>query len=144
MPYCFSGSSIKFQGHTGWKIDDLNPIWVRLLGRSQLSNPSDLPCYWSHGLKNQQFESNSSKITRPVAAIKSLRFALFHKYWSNTCEICTGVKQYTFHWVISSELVQKQCVFNSLIIHHLIMTNCISYGNIFAILVPKCIDIAPL
>ena len=27
-----------------WKIDDLNPIWVRLLGRSQLSNSSDLPC----------------------------------------------------------------------------------------------------
>ena len=37
-------SSIKFQGHTGWKIDDLSPVWVRLLGRSQLSNPSDLPC----------------------------------------------------------------------------------------------------
>ena len=46
MPYCFLGSSIKCQGHTGWKIDDLNPIWVRLLGRSQLSNPSDLPCLW--------------------------------------------------------------------------------------------------
>ena len=45
VPDCFSGSSIKFQGHTGWKIDDLNPIWVRLLGRSQLWNPSDLPCY---------------------------------------------------------------------------------------------------
>ena len=44
MSYCFFGSSIKFQGHKGWKIDDLNPIWVRLLGRSQLSNPSDLPC----------------------------------------------------------------------------------------------------
>ena len=44
VPYCFFGSSIKFQGHTGWKIDDLNPIWVRLLGRLQLSNPSDLPC----------------------------------------------------------------------------------------------------
>ena len=29
----------------GRKIDDLNPIWVRLLGRSQLSNPSDLPCW---------------------------------------------------------------------------------------------------
>ena len=42
MPYCFSRSSIKFQGHTGWKIDDLNPIWVRLLGRSQLWNPSDM------------------------------------------------------------------------------------------------------
>ena len=28
----------------GWKINDFNPIWVRLLGRSQLSNPSDLPC----------------------------------------------------------------------------------------------------
>ena len=44
VPYCFFRSSIKFQGHRGWKIDDLNPFWVRLLGRSQLSNPSDLPC----------------------------------------------------------------------------------------------------
>ena len=35
---CFSMSSIKFQGYTGRKIDDLNPIWVRLLDRSQLSN----------------------------------------------------------------------------------------------------------
>ena len=42
VPY---SSSIKFQGHTGWKIDDLNPIWVRILGQSQLSNPPDLPCY---------------------------------------------------------------------------------------------------
>ena len=35
-------SSIKFEGHMGWKICDLNPILVRLLGLSQLSNPSDL------------------------------------------------------------------------------------------------------
>ena len=47
VSYCFWRSSVKFQGHTGWKIDDLDPIWVRLLGRSQLSNPSDLPCYYS-------------------------------------------------------------------------------------------------
>ena len=33
----------------------------------------------SHGLKNRWFGSNLSKITRPVTAIKSLRFALF--YW---------------------------------------------------------------
>ena len=44
MPYCFPRSPMKFQGHTGWKIDDLDQIWARLLGRSQLSNPSDLPC----------------------------------------------------------------------------------------------------
>ena len=44
VPYCFPRSSIKFQGQTGWKIDDLDQIWARLLGRSQLSNPSDLPC----------------------------------------------------------------------------------------------------
>ena len=48
VPYNFSGSSIKFWGHTGWKIDVSNPILVRLLGRSQLSNPSDLPCLQSH------------------------------------------------------------------------------------------------
>ena len=51
MPYYFSGSSIKVQGHTGWKTEDLNPIWVRLLGRSQLSNPSDLPCWEQHFMK---------------------------------------------------------------------------------------------
>ena len=43
VPYSFSRSFIKFQGHTGWLIDDFNPIWVRLLSQSQLSNPSDLP-----------------------------------------------------------------------------------------------------
>ena len=34
VPYCFSRSSIKFQGHTVRKIDDLNPILEILLGRS--------------------------------------------------------------------------------------------------------------
>ena len=43
VPYYFFRSSIKFQGHKGWKSDNLNLIWVRLLRRSQLSNPSDLP-----------------------------------------------------------------------------------------------------
>ena len=42
--YCLSRSSIKFQVHAGWKIDDLNSILVRLLGWLQLSSPSDLPC----------------------------------------------------------------------------------------------------
>ena len=45
VPYHFSRSYIKFQGQTGCKIDDLDQIWARLLGRSQLSNPSDLPCF---------------------------------------------------------------------------------------------------
>ena len=44
VPYCFPRPSIKFQGHKGQKIDDLDQIWARLLGRLQLSNPSDLPC----------------------------------------------------------------------------------------------------
>ena len=50
VPNYLSGSSIKFQGHTGFKIDNLNPIWVRLLGRSRLLNPPDLPCLgWGGG-----------------------------------------------------------------------------------------------
>ena len=57
VPYCFFWSSIKFQGHTGWKIDDLNPIWVRLLGRSQLSNPSDLPCSYGYVLTIYPYSS---------------------------------------------------------------------------------------
>ena len=45
VPYCFSRSSTKFEGHMDRKMDGLNPIL--------------------------------SKITRLVAAIKSLKFALF-------------------------------------------------------------------
>ena len=45
VPYCFSRSSIKFQGHTGQNITILTQIGrFRTIGRSQLSNPSDLPC----------------------------------------------------------------------------------------------------
>ena len=40
---------------------------------------------------------------------------------------CTGVKHCTFYWLISSELVQKQRVFNCLIIQHLILITCIRY-----------------
>ena len=52
VPYCFWRSSVKFQGHTGWKIDDLDPIWVRLLGQSQLSNPSDLRFQTVHSVES--------------------------------------------------------------------------------------------
>ena len=101
VPYCFSRSSVKFQGHTALKIIEFDSNWVfpdcnsslnspmamkcctkletakercpivfqghpanfkvtrdktsliltqigrfRIIGRSQLSNPSDLPCFW--------------------------------------------------------------------------------------------------
>ena len=45
---------------------------------------------------------------------------------------------------MSSELVQKQSVFNILIIHNLIMITCISYGNIFVILVPDLLILLKL
>ena len=44
VSYWFSRSFVKFLGHTGRKMKDSNPIWVIFLGRSRLSNPSDLPC----------------------------------------------------------------------------------------------------
>ena len=59
VPYFFWRSSVKFEGHTAQKN---RRFWAKL-GISRL--------------KNRRFESNLSKITRPVAAIKSLRFALF-------------------------------------------------------------------
>ena len=59
VPYCFSRSSIKFLGHMGWKISDLNQVWVRLLGWSQLSNPSVLPCLFScKMIKQNQLENH--------------------------------------------------------------------------------------
>ena len=49
VPYCFPRLFIKFQGHTGQNITDLTQIGrFRTIGQSQLSNPSDLPCYFSY------------------------------------------------------------------------------------------------
>ena len=71
VPYYFSRSYIKFQGHTGWKIDDLDQIWARLLGRSQLSNPSDLPCCTFDAACNRKWliKSKSSSGNIPGNAI---------------------------------------------------------------------------
>ena len=43
--YYFFRSSVIFEGHTGRKINDLDPIWARLLCQLQPSNPSYLPCF---------------------------------------------------------------------------------------------------
>ena len=59
VPYCFSRSSIKCFGHMGSKISDFNQVWVRLLGWSQLSNPSDSPCLFScKMIKQNQLENH--------------------------------------------------------------------------------------
>ena len=60
----------------------------------------------------------------------------FHQY--------TGVKQCTFQWFISNDIVHKEMVCNGLVIHHLIMITCISYEIIFTISLPKLTNIAPL
>ena len=98
VPYCFSRSSIKFQGHAEQKIANFDPNWAFPDCDSSLNSPTDrfemMHKAWcsrrgallffqvihqisrSHGLINGWFESNLSKITRLVAAIKSLIFAL--------------------------------------------------------------------
>ena len=53
VPYCIARSSVKFHGHTGgknWQFESN----LRLLGRSQLSNPSDLPCFYTCANKIQR------------------------------------------------------------------------------------------
>ena len=43
--------------------------------------------------------------------------------WENS----TGVKQCTFHWLISNDIAQKEMALNSVIIHDLITITCNSY-----------------
>ena len=99
VPYGFSRSYVKLQGHTAKKIVDFDPDWAFPGCNSSLNSP--MATKWctklevalkrcpivfkvihqmsrSHRMKNQQIWSNLSKFTRPVAAIKSLRFALFY------------------------------------------------------------------
>ena len=89
---CFFRSFIKFQGHTGWKIDYLNPIWVRLLGWSQLSNPSDLPCFQGHPSNFKVTRDKTSPILTQFGHFRTigrsqlsnpsdLPFFFFYDFW---------------------------------------------------------------
>ena len=42
----------------------------------------------------------------------------------------------------ANDLAQKQMIFNSLTIHYIIMTTCVSYENIFTASLPKYTNIA--
>ena len=44
MPYCFSRSSVKFQGHTALKIVKFDPNWVFLDCNSSLNSPMAMKC----------------------------------------------------------------------------------------------------
>ena len=93
VPYCFSRSSVKFWGHRGQEITNFDPNWafpdcnfslnspmalkwctkldIVLFLRSSIKFPGHM------GPKNNDLNPILSKNTRPVTAIKSLRFALF-------------------------------------------------------------------
>ena len=92
VPYCLLRSSIKFQDHTGQKIDDLNPTWVILIGWSQLSNPSDLPCFFSSdqaalwmGLSIRQYVCLS--VTTLSLFLSSFHHEIFRSnyHWQKWC-----------------------------------------------------------
>ena len=103
----------------------VGPLFGHRRKRTNLSDATAMPVVTSSG--DERFEFSST-----------------YTFMFNSRLSVTGMEQCTFHWSISSELLQKQRVFNGLIIHHLIMITCISYGNISAIFVQKCINIAPL
>ena len=99
VPYNFSGSSIKFQGHTGWKIDDLNPIWVRLLGRSQLSNPSDLPCSISIAVQTTHIW-NIYSVWHVMKTCLTLFLFIFWRCWNQWYHIAYILGQFcTFRFL---------------------------------------------
>ena len=97
----FSRSSVKFQGHTGWKTNDLSLIWAFPVGNSNsnyrmatkwhtlLLGVREIPyCFSRSSVKFQcltgqkfWFGSNLGKITWPVATIKSSKLALLCKLW---------------------------------------------------------------
>ena len=45
VPYCFSRSSVKFQGHTALKIVEFDPDWAFPDCNSSLNSPMAMKCY---------------------------------------------------------------------------------------------------
>ena len=117
VPYYFSRSSVKFQGHKWQKLPILTRIecfrtvtavwihrwlWNDAQGLMQYRRGALLffevinQIWRSHGLKNRRFESNFSKITRPVAAIKSFQICLVY-YCSYYTSLIIGIQ--SLSWI---------------------------------------------
>ena len=67
MPYCFSSSFVKFQGHMGQKIANLYPIWAFPDCNSSLNSPMDLK--WC---KKLNVSDRPVEITQHVCRIRYL------------------------------------------------------------------------
>ena len=141
VPYCFSKSYVKFQGHTALKIVEFDPDWAfpdcnsslnwlmamkcctkletakercpivlqghpsnfkitqdktspiltqigrfRTIGRSQLSNPSDLPCYQYRRKFSQKYPLGSP-LTHNVHKGKPTKHGNY-AYYTKRCHQC--------------------------------------------------------
>ena len=98
VPYCFSRSSVKFEGHMALKIVEFDPNWAFPDWNSSLNSPMAMKCCTKLEAAKErypivfQFQGHSGQnITnfdpnwafpdyRPVAAFKSHRFALFLRF----------------------------------------------------------------
>ena len=88
VPYCFTRSSIKFQGHTG----QISPILTQIgcfltIGRSQLSNPSDLPCFSRSYVKLQGHtaKKKSSSFTQ-IGRFRTVTPVWIHQWLWNVAQ----------------------------------------------------------
>ena len=103
VPYCLSRSYVKFQGHTALKSVEFDPNWAFPDCNSSLNSPMAMKCctkletakerchivFQGHpsnfkvtGDKTTDYDPNwAFPDYRPVAAFKSLRFALFKSIW---------------------------------------------------------------
>ena len=112
VPYYLMRSYIKFQGHTGWKIDDLDQIWARLQSRSQLSNPSDLPCLFGDStfLAPTTWPLIVSLFVALVRYICNLTYFVQHRtviiksFWKSLLFVIFSDKHINVPWYIDESL----------------------------------------
>ena len=122
VPYCFSRSYVKFQGHTALKIVEFDPNWAFPDSNSSLNSPMAMKCCTKLETAKERwpivFQGHPSnfKVTRdktspiltqirrfgPVAAFKSLRFALLHYKWLTAYSLDGGLvlaPSHYFSWL---------------------------------------------
>ena len=113
MPYCFPRSSIKFQGHTGQNITDCDPNCFRTIGRSQLSNPSDLPCFLS-GVGAKSCKTN---IQRETTINISVRIELWDLSSKKCVSYKTVLSRYSLQFQWTTDIIQRCCKAGFLMAH---------------------------
>ena len=121
VPYCFSRSSVKFQGHTAKKIVEFDPNWVFPDCNSSLNSPIAMKCctkletakercpivFQGHPSNFKVTRDKTSPILTQIGLFRTIGGSQLSNPWDLPCFKITNHNQHAFNIKYLANLIKK-------------------------------------